>query len=237
MLLSHAVLLDLDNTLININMRQFIPAYLAALGRALRRFAPPEEIAETVLYATNVMQANTNPATSNYNAFYKIFLAKLQVEYAEIQPDIDRFYREDYAKLRRYVSPKPQARELAAFLTASGRKVVIATHPIFPLTAIEQRMEWGNLSGLPYALVTAMETAHFSKPNPAYYQEILDRLGVAPSQALMVGDDPQNDIAPARQLGLETWQITNSRRPPVFTAANHQGSLAEFYKMMKTNDQ
>jgi len=231
------VLLDLDDTLISVSMRQFVPAYLDALGKALDRFASPEQIAAMVLRATQVMQANTDPTVSNYDAFYSAFLPQLKVEYAEIQPVIDRFYRTDYPKLRRFVRPKPQARKLAAYLTGNNYQVVIATHPIFPLTAIRQRMDWGGVLNFSYALITAMETSHFSKPNPAYYQEILDRLNVLPAQALMVGDDPQNDIAPARQLGLETWHITNNRRPSLFPIADHQGALAELYKKIVNNEQ
>ena len=94
-------------------------------------------------------------------------------------------------------------------------------------------MEWGKVLDFPYALITAMETVHFSKPNPAYYQEILGRLNVLPAQTLMVGDDPQNDIVPARQLGLETWQIANGRGPIAFPVADHQGTLTEFYERVK----
>ncbi len=230
------VLLDLDDTLITVSMRQFVPAYLDALGQALSRFAPPSQVAAVVLRATQAMQANTDPDVSNYDAFYSAFLPLLKVEYDEIQPVIDRFYREEYPKLRHYVTPRPQARKLAAHLTGNGYQVVIATHPIFPLTAIRQRMDWGGVLDFPYALITSMETAHFSKPNPAYYQEILDRLDVLPAQALMVGDDPQNDIAPARQLGLETWRITNGRSPIVFPVADHHGTLAEFYERVKAEE-
>ncbi len=31
---------------------------------------------------------------------------------------------------------------------------VIATMPVFPRTAIVQRLEWGNLAQFPYALIT-----------------------------------------------------------------------------------
>lgn len=230
------ILLDLDDTLITVSMRQFAPAYLDALGQALSRFAPPRQVAAVVLRATQAMQANTDPDVSNYEAFYQAFLPLLEVTHDEIQPVIDRFYREEYPKLRCYVTPRPQARKLAAYLTGSDYQIVIATHPIFPLTAIRQRMDWGGVLDFPYALITAMETAHFSKPNPAYYQEILGQLKVSPAQALMVGDDPENDIAPAHRLGLKTWRITDRSGPVSLPVANHQGTLAEFYERVKAEE-
>lgn len=42
------------------------------------------------------------------------------------------------------------------------------------------------------------------KPQPAIYQLALDRLGVQPGEAAMIGDSLGNDIEPAKSLGLTT---------------------------------
>lgn len=50
----------------------------------------------------------------------------------------------------------------------------------------------------------------YSKPNPHVFQPIKTRLlirGIEPSEVLMVGDRADNDIAPARAQGFQTWQI------------------------------
>jgi FMN phosphatase YigB (HAD superfamily) len=50
----------------------------------------------------------------------------------------------------------------------------------------------------------------FSKPDPYFFQVLLARLaarGIAPGEALMVGDRADNDIAPARAAGLMTWHL------------------------------
>jgi len=38
------ILLDLDDTLLDSRMKQFIPAYIAELAQALAEFAPPETV-------------------------------------------------------------------------------------------------------------------------------------------------------------------------------------------------
>jgi len=43
-----------------------------------------------------------------------------------------------------------------------------------------------------------------TKPDPRYYERIIRRLGVAPEQCIMVGDRIDNDIIPAKQLGMRT---------------------------------
>ena len=50
----------------------------------------------------------------------------------------------------------------------------------------------------------------FSKPDPHVFQILNARLiarGVRPSEILMVGDRHDNDIAPARAYGWQTWQL------------------------------
>jgi len=42
-----------------------------------------------------------------------------------------------------------------------------------------------------------------TKPHPAIFEAVLERLGVAPSDAAMVGDSPEDDIEGARAAGIE----------------------------------
>jgi HAD superfamily hydrolase (TIGR01549 family) len=50
------------------------------------------------------------------------------------------------------------------------------------------------------------------KPDRALFQSALRRAGVAPEQALMVGDRLDNDIAPAASLGMATAYVRWPRR-------------------------
>jgi HAD superfamily hydrolase (TIGR01549 family) len=48
------------------------------------------------------------------------------------------------------------------------------------------------------------EVVGFSKPDPAIFLWAMERAGCAPEEAIMVGDRPDNDIAPAKSLGIGT---------------------------------
>ena len=63
----------------------------------------------------------------------------------------------------------------------------------------------GLLADIP-ALVTP-EDAGAWKPDPAMFLHALDALGVAPSEAMMIGDDYEKDIVPAEKLGLQVFWI------------------------------
>ena len=64
-------------------------------------------------------------------------------------------------------------------------------------------------SGLSHLVDTVVcsELEGVAKPDPALFRIALDRLGVAPGQAAMVGDSLASDIVPARGLGLTTCWI------------------------------
>lgn len=50
----------------------------------------------------------------------------------------------------------------------------------------------------------------FSKPDPAVFAWLTERLaacGILPEETLMIGDRPDNDIAPARAAGWQTWHF------------------------------
>lgn len=40
------------------------------------------------------------------------------------------------------------------------------------------------------------------KPDPQLFQVALDRLGLTPGEVLLIGDDPINDVEPARAMGM-----------------------------------
>ena len=51
----------------------------------------------------------------------------------------------------------------------------------------------------------------FSKPDPAAFQAAAAALGVVPADCIMVGDRIDNDIAPAKALGMATIQLRVGR--------------------------
>ena len=49
--------------------------------------------------------------------------------------------------------------------------------------------------------------SNYSKPDIRLYQEALEKAGTTASAALMVGDRVDNDVAPAKRLGMKTVRI------------------------------
>lgn len=205
------LLVDLDDTLLGNEMSTFLPAYLQALGEYLSSYAEPERLVATLLSATQQMIQKSQPDRSLEETFDAIFYDALGVSIEEIQGAIDTFYANIFPRLQSHTVFLPQAVDFVEQAVDLGYEIVIATNPLFPRTAILQRLNWAGISleKYPLRLVTSVENFHFAKPNPAYFAEILAQLGWPDQPAVMVGDDLHNDIIPARQIGIPAFWITS----------------------------
>jgi len=61
-----------------------------------------------------------------------------------------------------------------------------------------------------------------TKPHPAIFQSALERLGVSPEEAAMVGDSPEDDVDGARALGMAAFLVDRENRFP-----DHDGRLPD----------
>ena len=70
------------------------------------------------------------------------------------------------------------------------------------------------------------------KPEPAIFNEICDRLGVAPSRCVMVGDSPEHDIAGGRAAGMRTIWV--QRGPwPTSLARDYDASVTRVAEVVQ----
>jgi HAD superfamily hydrolase (TIGR01549 family) len=220
------LLLDLDDTLLVNPLDQFLPTYLQKLSTYLAPYADPSLIIQALMAGTRQMIENLKPDCSLKEVFDAVFYPLIKVSPTVIDPAIYHFYAEIFPSLQGLTHPRAGAIELVKTAFERGYQVAIATSPLFPRTAIAQRLEWAGLSPekYPFALITSYETFHFSKPNPVYFAETLARLGWPEGAVLVVGDDLENDIRPAQKLGLPTyWVQPNQDRPQV--AITSPGSI------------
>ena len=228
------VLTDLDGTLLENNMDAFVPAYLNLLATHLSEIAPPERIVQELQAGTRAMLENNDPTLTLHNVFAGHFYPNLGHTESELQARLEIFYLDVFPDLRALTRPADGARPLVEKTLAMGLEIVIATSPLFPLTAIEQRLDWAGLSvrDYPFALITSYERIHFSKPKVAYFAEVLGRLGRTPEQAVMIGNDPKADLEPASALGMQVFHIGS---PALNGSAG--GDLGQALKWLESDPQ
>lgn len=212
-----ALLLDLDDTLIDNPMDTFIPAYFSALEAFVAGVVEPGRFIQELLKATRAMDNNDDVGLTNEEVFAAAFYPALGVSREEMEPLLARFYSEAFPRLEPLTGKRPAAPKIVEWAKARGLQVVIATNPLFPRTAIEQRMAWGGVGvdRFDYELVTCYENSHATKSSPAYFREIVDFLGREPGECLMVGDNWGWDVVCAGTAGIPSyWIATDGAHPP-----------------------
>jgi putative hydrolase of the HAD superfamily len=71
------------------------------------------------------------------------------------------------------------------------------------LKGVQARLEDLGIARYFTQIISAGEFG-LSKPDLRIYQHALEKLGVAPNEAVMVGDRQDNDVVPAKMLGIKT---------------------------------
>lgn len=228
-----AILFDLDGTLLGNDMDAFLKPYFGALARSFDGILPRDKLVAQVMSSTMVMMSDLDPSRTNQEVFMADFLPKVGRPAEEMMPKFDRFYARHFRELQEYTACKPAARQVVQKAFDKGLRVVIATNPMFPIYAIIERMRWAGVADFPYDLITSYEVMHFCKPRLEYYQEICDLIGVSPQEAMMAGNDVQDDMVAAR-LGMKTFLVDEEliHREKSSPKVDHRGSLKQLAEIL-----
>jgi FMN phosphatase YigB (HAD superfamily) len=232
-----AVLFDLDGTLLDVNMYRFVPNYLRRLTENMSSKVNPSRATRALHQAVAAMFANGDSSVTLENVLLNILHSELGISAEDYRASLNNFCRNDLESLQPMVTGHPLARSLIEVSLNRGWQVVLATNPIFPRKVIDARLAWAGLDSDIFHIVTDYETAHFCKPNPLYFEEIVDQLQIAATSCLMIGNDPLHDLA-AGQLGMQTCLLTpwSIWRPGSHFKADWQGDHEELLDLLKERD-
>jgi FMN phosphatase YigB (HAD superfamily) len=200
------ILFDLDGTLIPADTESFIKDYMLSLANYIKDYFPVEVFMKGLLTSTEAMVKNVDGRLTNQEVFMESFLMLTGFDEGKIMPVLEDFYEIEFPKLERHIKSTELSRAVVETALNQGRRVVIATNPLFPLVAVNERLRWVNLDDIEYALVTSYENSRFCKPQIEYYREILEKLDADPLETIMVGNDMQEDMV-AAELGVRTYLV------------------------------
>ena len=124
------------------------------------------------------------------------------------KPAFEEFYENEFQQAKSCCGYTEEAKKTVAALKAHGTRVALATNPLYPAVATESRIRWAGLEPEDFEFYTTYENSCFCKPNPLYYTELAEKLGVKPEECLMVGNDADEDIA-AEKAGMKVFLLTD----------------------------
>ncbi len=203
-----AVLFDLDGTLLPMDQDVFTRTYFKLLAAKLvSHDYEPGKLVDSIWAGTKAMVENDG-SCPNEEAFWKRFTQIYGEKVREDLPLFLDFYQNEFNQAKQVCGRNPAAAQLIGRLKESVHRLVLATNPIFPTVATENRIRWAGLEPSDFEWYTTYENIGHCKPNPDYYRDILERLGCAAEECLMVGNDTEEDMI-AETLGMHVFLLTD----------------------------
>ena len=203
-----AILFDLDGTLLPMEQEGFVKDYM---GRIAAFLAPhgyePQPLIKALWAGTGAMVNNDGKA-KNEDVFWQVFNSVIGKDAGQDMPLFNEFYAGPFQLSKDSCGFNPAAAEAIREIKSMGLRLVLATNPLFPAVATYSRVRWAGLQPDDFELITTYENSHFCKPNPDYYREILEKIGLDGPDCLMVGNDVGEDMV-AKMLGMKTFLLTD----------------------------
>ena len=219
------ILFDMDGTLLPMDIEEFTKGYFKLLCKKLVPMGfEKDSLINAIWTGTGAMVQNDGKFT-NKEVFFAAYEKCLNRSAVKDQPLFDEFYANEFDGAKDFCGYDPKVSDFIKELKSAGYRVAVATNPIFPQMAMRKRLSWAGLDPDGFEHITSYENSHFCKPNPAYYTEVAEKLGVNPDKCLMIGNDATEDLAAAK-TGMDVFILTDhllNRNNVDITSVPHGG--------------
>lgn len=204
-----AILFDVDGTLLSISGREMMEEYLSRMALFFDPLTAGQgkAIVQAVSTASSAMEKNPGDQ-SNEALFWEIFEQQVPFTRVQLEPQLAVFYEQEFPKVGHLAGDNGVMPEVVKVLADKGYPLVVATNPLFPLAANKARLDWAHVADQPWKEITSFEKYSHCKPDPRFFTEICQHIGVAPNKCLMIGNGLIEDVA-ALEAGLDFYLVTD----------------------------
>lgn len=227
------IMFDMDGTLLPMDQDEFVNGYFSLLCKKLINYIDPKQFVSAIWSGVKAMGLSEGLKT-NRDAFWDDFCLKTNTERSVIEPICDDFYGGDFKLAKQFTGENKLAKEAVKLAHLKSEHVVLATNPLFPLVAQETRLSFIGLKKEDFDYITAYEDQKFIKPDTRYYEGILKRYDVKPSECLMIGNDEKEDAYPCNLLGIDCYIVDDclikSEKHPY---SGKRGSFVDLIEYLK----
>lgn len=202
-----AIFFDLDGTLLPMDENAFVKYYFSLLCKKAAPFGySAEEFVKVIWAGTKQMVLNDGSKT-NEEIFWDYFAEYYGKEKLKDKAVFDDFYRNEFLGSKAACGENPLAQDIVAFAREHFERVVLATNPVFPREGTINRMGFVGLKEEDFDFITTYETARHSKPNPAYFKDLLERFGLKGEEVLLFGNNESEDGEAAYANGIKCYMV------------------------------
>jgi len=229
------VMFDLDGTLGIFNHKERLDVYLLKsyskkLSEAFSK--EPAYVAKVLLDVVADIKKNPPMKLTVADAMLNRISRALGVKRGELEIVTNEFYNNEFDELKKFYKPASGARKVVSEIFGMGLKVAIATDPIVRRIGVMKRLMWANVHDFPYCFISSADDNRAAKPHPYFYLEVLRKCNTDTSEAVMIGDRMDNDIIPARKVGIKTIYIKRVKNESIANADYVINALEEVLKII-----
>ncbi len=226
--------LDLDGTLLDIEVSFFLGPMVEAMHDCFRDILDMDRFRKGLFGGTEaIMVEPRSDGETNMDGFNRTFARLTKMDVPDIDQRFRQFYTDVFPTLSRYGRPAAGALEFMARAERGGYTLCLATNPIFPTSAVLERLRWSGVDPSVFRFIPGLETMSTCKPNLEYFLDLASRLDVDPSACLMVGNDVEQDL-PASGAGMGTFLVEGQviSRGVSNLVPDARGSLEDLGKLL-----
>lgn len=205
----NTVLFDLDGTLLGMDYNEFEKKYFSLLCNKFKKHCSPEETYKNIWQSTIHMVKNSDGIKLNQEMFFEKFNTFIKEEVKDIFLNgFNEFYDNEFDLVRDITFKMGNMINAVDKLKTKGYDVIVATNPLFPKVAIDKRVKWAGFSLEDFNYITNFEICRYCKPNPKFYDDVLEINNKKPEECLMVGNDMLEDMI-AKKSDITTYLVTD----------------------------
>ncbi|MGI5848647.1 MAG: HAD family hydrolase [Christensenellales bacterium] len=201
-----AFFFDLDGTLLPMDMEMFFQLYFKGVRKSgLFNRISEEQGEEIFSKAVYEMLANDGRAL-NKDVFFQAIENASGVKSDLLMRYMDRFYDNEFKQVKKSTCTNESVCQIIEELKKKGYRLILATNPVFPRKATDQRIEWAGLLPKDFEYISYYDNSSYCKPNPKYYTEILRNTRLSADECYIVGNDVAEDMS-AVALGFKGFLV------------------------------
>ena len=197
-----AVLFDMDDTLLDINLNAFLYKLCRNESQLLSEISRKNSFAVLAHYTASLLATAEGKRTDtmlNQDFFIQDFKKRTGIPLDDPIIAEPILYYEKNILPQAHIAPinakpRPGVFEALDTVLSHGYRIALFTNPVFNKTVCRVRMKWAGIEDYPFERITVRENSTRCKPNKKYYSENLTAMGLKPEEVLMVGNDPKRDF-------------------------------------------
>ncbi len=218
------LLVDLDGTLLGNRALPLSVDFSVRTIALLKRHIGWKKAVRTLLEVKREFESPSRTRKNDVRVIEK-FAERMGIEVEAGRKMIRESLSTVFPSLKRHFYPVPGSREFLDW--AKDRyPLTLATNPVWPIEITKLRVEWAGIDPSIFGMITYANTMGACKPEPQYYEEVLEQRGLKAEDCLLIGDDTKMDL-PATRVGIRVFIVGEYKQ---LTNLNHKGAKADAWR-------